>query len=114
MRGVLGLAALAALGVACGDPPICQSDIFVAIQTSQITLDSDAVAAGVQADIRVRTSAPVGERVGLDVLDGTMVVGHVDAVIDATGEAAFDKVTVPTPKTTLRATVDTFCGHGMD
>ncbi|MBX3154676.1 MAG: hypothetical protein KF773_01665 [Deltaproteobacteria bacterium] len=69
MRGLLGLGVVvcALVAVGCGDAPICASEVFVAIQTSQIVTDVDAVAMGVQTDVNVRTSAREGELVTLAV-----------------------------------------------
>lgn len=95
--------------IACGDEPICPSDLFVALQTSQISVDTDAVAPGVQADIRVRTSLSEGEEVTLDV-DGSILT----TTVDATGLATFEDVTVNTPATRIRASVSVFCGDASD
>ncbi|MGE0550284.1 MAG: integrin alpha [Kofleriaceae bacterium] len=99
----------------CGDPPLCQSEVFVALQISQIGTDVDAVAEGVQADIRVRTSLPNGTEVTLEALDSAgAVTTTTTAAVDAHGNAMFAAVTVPTPTTTLRASVHTVCGDGSD
>lgn len=94
---------------ACGDEPVCPSEVFVAIQTSQITDDVDD-AAGVQADVRVRTSLDAGEEVSLEVTGG----GTVTAMTDADGVAIFENVTVTGPTTHLRAFVSVFCGDAED
>ncbi|MGN6107027.1 MAG: hypothetical protein ACTHU0_18115, partial [Kofleriaceae bacterium] len=114
--GLLRLAALLVLLLAsCGDPPLCPSGVFVAIQTSEIATDVDAVAAGVQADIRVRTSLAAGELVTLEVLDQDgAVVMTIEREVDERGDVAFASTTVPTPVTTLRATARGLCGQDRD
>ncbi|MCX5742682.1 MAG: integrin alpha [Proteobacteria bacterium] len=114
---VMGIAAAAAalsLGSwGCGDPLLCKSDVFVAVQTTNITQDLDP-APGVQGDLRVRTSLASGELVELVILDGD---GHVTstatAAVDGLGEANV-RVTVPTPRATVRATATSTCGEGRD
>lgn len=115
MRGhfVAGLGALvAALAAgACGDGPICPSDVFIAVQTTEIARDVDAAAPGVQADIVVKTSAAAGERVVLEVQDRDgVVVQELEATVDDRGEATFAAVTVTEPRTILRAAIETACG----
>jgi hypothetical protein len=101
--------------IACGDDPICPSDLFVALQTSQISVDTDAVAPGVQADVRVRTSLSEGEVVTLEVLDTTdAILTTLTTTVDAAGLALFEDVTVVAPATRLRASVDVFCGAAAD
>ena len=103
------------LSTGCGDPPICQSEVFVAIQTSQIMTDVDTVASGVQADIRVRTSLVDGEIVTLEVFEPNgQPVGTTEAAVDEEGIAVFSAVSVPTPATRLRASVSVACGAGSD
>lgn len=103
-----------ALSVGCGDPPICQSDVFVAIQTSQIVEDVDTVTPGVQAEIRVRTSLIEGD-VTLDVLDAQgRLSGTLTAPVDPDGNVVFHGVSVETPITTLQASVHSLCGDAAD
>ena len=66
--GVLAVLSCA-LAVACDDP-VCPSEVFVAIQTSQVVVDSDAVAPGIQTSVRVRTSLDEGEQVTLEIFSG--------------------------------------------
>src|SRR5512138_2071815 len=98
---------VAALSLGCGDD-VCVP-ATVAIQTSRISVDRDTVAPGVQAQIRVTTSAPPGAAMVLDVLDGAIVADHANATV-GDGEAVFDHVTVPFPMATLVASVDAPCG----
>ncbi|MGE0868670.1 MAG: integrin alpha [Kofleriaceae bacterium] len=99
----------------CGDPPLCQSEVFVALQLSQIGSDVDAVTEGVQADIRVRTSLTMGTEVTLEALDAAgTIISTSTAAVDNQGNAMFTAVTVPSPSTTLRASAHTVCGDGSD
>jgi hypothetical protein len=112
----LGAVAFAccALALGCGDPPICESDVFIAIQTSEVSLDADATADGVQADIRVRTSVEEGE-VTLEVFTSNdQPAGTATATVDATGVAIFTNVTLPSPSARLRASINAFCGDASD
>ncbi len=111
VAGLGAVLGLVGLGVGCGDEPICQSDVFIAVQTAQVVTDVDRAAPGIQADIAVRTSAAAGELVRLEVVnpDGVVATRH-EAVVDGRGNAVFPTVPVFTPRTTLRASVDTFCG----
>lgn len=105
----------AAAGVGCGDDPICPSDLFVALQTSQVSLDTDAAAPGVQTDVRVRTSLAEGEQVTLEVFDADdSELATSIATVDASGLAVFEHVTVATPATRLRVSVSVFCGDASD
>ncbi|MDQ3364295.1 MAG: hypothetical protein M3680_02550 [Myxococcota bacterium] len=117
MRGLGALPGVIALALsaACGDPPICQSAVFVAIQTSQITRADDGSTAGVQADITVKTSLAPGESVHLEVEDATgAITATHDGGVDAVGSVVFQAVAVTGPRTTLRASVDTSCGAAVD
>jgi hypothetical protein len=111
-----GLAALA--GPGCGDGLLCQNDVLVIIQSPSGTLgtDSDQVTAGVQTDVRVRTTLLVGTSIGLTVTDSTgFTVDEAGAVVDADGYALFADVTVPSGTATLRAEADAGeCGVGVD
>ncbi len=101
--------------IACGDDPICPSDLFVALQTSQISVDSDVIATGVQSDVRVRTSLAEGEQVTLEVFDNAeTALATLTASVDASGLAVFENVTVVAPATQLRASVSVFCGDASD
>lgn len=105
----------ALLGAGCDGVPLCRSPAFVAFAPIQIATDLDSFAPGVQTEVRVRTSLLVSEVVTLDVLatDGTRLSTESLAV-DAQGEAAFDGVTVPTPRVVLRASGRGVCGEGHD
>jgi hypothetical protein len=115
MRGAgLVLGTLCALA-ACGDPPVCQSEVFLAIQSSQITVDSDPTALGVQTNVGVRTSLEPGDTVTLEVLNPLgVLLTTSDATVDDNRNATFTGVTVQTPKATLRASSQTLCGNGQD
>lgn len=110
LGAVLGLVGVGA-GVGCGDEPICQSDVFIAVQTAQVVSDVDRAAPGIQADIAVRTSAAAGELIRLEVVNPDGVVAtRLEAIVDGRGNAVFPAVPVFAPRTKLRASVDTFCG----
>jgi hypothetical protein len=110
----LGAVAIAALALGCGDPPICESDVFIAIQTSEVAIDTDVSADGVQGDIRVRTSVDEGETVTLEVFSGDQREGTATATTDAMGVAIFKNIDLPSPAARLRASVDVFCGDAVD
>lgn len=110
--GATIVAAIVATG--CGDPPICQSDVFVAIQTSEIVTDVDAAAPGVQGDVEVRTSLEAGETVTLEIINGDRVLETHEATVEAGGYARFGAVAVTSPSTTLRASIDAQCGAAED
>ena len=103
------------LGAGCDGVPLCRSPAFVTFAPIEITTDLDSFAPGVQTDLRVRTSLLLGEVVTLEVLttDGTRLSTESFAV-DAQGEAAFNDVTVPTPKVVLRASGRGVCGEAHD
>ncbi|MBA3538758.1 MAG: hypothetical protein H0T79_03955 [Deltaproteobacteria bacterium] len=115
-RALAGIASVIALGsglVACGDPLLCKSDVFVALQTTDITTDFDT-APGVQGDLRIRTSLTEGEIVEITILDAD---GHVSstssAAVDALGNATI-RATFPLPRVTVRARAVSLCGEGRD
>ncbi|MBS1123232.1 MAG: repeat protein [Deltaproteobacteria bacterium] len=100
---------------ACGDGPLCQSEVFVSVQSSAILVDVDPAAPGVQADVRVRTSLSRGESVSLEVLGADDVVLSTEhTTVDADGNAVFSVITVPSYRVTLRATGEGECGRGSD
>lgn len=103
------------LGAGCGDPPLCQSDVFVAFRQTMIAADGDAVAPGVQTDVHLRTSLAAGDLVTLEVLaeDGTSL-GTIAAPAAADGSVSFTGVSVPAPRAVLRATGRGTCGEGRD
>ncbi|MBA2539037.1 MAG: hypothetical protein H0V17_05330 [Deltaproteobacteria bacterium] len=106
---------LFALVTACGDEPVCPSDVFVAIQTSQVSGDVDAAAPGIQTDIRVRTSLVDGEAVTLEVFSSTNLrLGVSTATVDDTGVAIFEGVTITGPEARIRASVSVECGDASD
>jgi len=102
-------------GTGCGDPPLCQSEVFVAFQEATIAVDVDAAAPGVQTDIHLRTSLEAGDLVTLEILstDGTSLGTWIQPVA-ADGSAEFSDVSVPGPRAVLRATGRGTCGEGHD
>lgn len=111
--GILAGSALLAAG--CDGAALCRSEVFVAFAPTQITTDIDSFAPGVQTSVRVRTSLLVGDIVTLEVLDASGTsLGTVSRAVDARGDAAFDYVTVPTPRVVLRASGHGICGEGHD
>jgi hypothetical protein len=111
--GILAGSALLAAG--CDGAALCRSAVFVAFTPTQITTDIDGFAPGVQTNLRVRTSLLVGDVVTLEVLDASGTsFGTVSRAVDAKGDAAFDYVTVPTPRAVLRASGHGICGEGHD
>lgn len=113
MRTLVGIVAAAAAVAGCGDPLLCKSDVFVAVQTTNIVEDLDA-APGVQGDIRIRTSLEPGEIVTVTILDATgLVTGTAASAVDGEGNATI-RATVPTPRATVLATATSTCGEGRD
>jgi hypothetical protein len=114
---VLSTLTLIATAAGCGDPPICNGDVFVVIQapSTQVTADLDSATLGVQTPVRVRTSLAEGDVVTLDVAgpDGHPVVVGEQAV-DGNGVATFASVTLPTPRATIHAVGKGLCGQGAD
>jgi FG-GAP repeat len=110
------LIGIAALVSACGDEPLCGSDVFVVIQSpSGVALDSDPNTAGIQSDVRVRTNLAAMDDVHLEVMDsGGIVVRSFDAQVDDTGTAVFHDTTLVGPMTTLVATGTGHCGSNTD
>ena len=109
---ILIASALAAAG--CGEA-VCQSEVFLAFTQTPITTDIDDFAPGVQTNVRIRTSLAVGDIVTLEIADMTGTVQTtVKRAVDVDGIAAFDYVTVPTPRVVLRATGIGQCGIGRD
>lgn len=99
----------------CGDPPLCQSDVFVAFGQTMISSDADAAAPGVQTEIHIRTSLLTGEVVTLEVTDPEGAsIGTTTAPVGADGSVVFTGVSVPTPRAVLRATGRGTCGEGSD
>lgn len=113
---ILTVSILTGLGsLGCGDPPLCQRDVFVAFEQTAITTDVDAAAPGVQTDIQIRSSLQEGDVVTLEVLgvDGT-ALGSVAGPAAADGSVVFAGVLVPVPRVVLRATGRGTCGEGRD
>jgi hypothetical protein len=105
----------AGIGAGCGDPPLCQSEVFVAFEQTAISTDIDAVAPGVQTEVHIRTSLREGDVVELDVLDPAGIA--LEAMLQpvaADGSAVFTGVSVPTPRVVLRAIGRGICGEGRD
>ena len=92
----------AAARIGCGDPPPCQSEVFVAFAQTRITQDRDSVAPGVQTDVQVRSSLRDGEEITLEIFDpdGTLRATQRRPV-DHAGAVAFTGVSVPTPRVVL-------------
>jgi len=114
-RRLILLSALAVAG--CGDGVICDSSPLVVIQapTSAVAVDADATAAGVQTDVRVRSSLLPGDEIELIVLDGAGVeAARARLPLDDDGQAVFAAVTVPGPRATLRAIGRSRCGSAED
>src|SRR5689334_12215740 len=109
---------LSALGVVgCNDSILCESSPLVMIQspTSTLSVDVDPVAAGVQTDVRVRSTLLVDEPLELIVLDGSGTeVQRVTKPADVDGAVVFSGVTVPAPHATLHAVGKGACGSGED
>src|SRR5678815_6002427 len=101
MRGPAVCAGLVVSAFGCGDPPLCPSDVFVAIQESALG-DVDSATPGTQTDVHIRTSLREGELVTLEVIDNKGAVTSVtSAPVDASGNVTFPEVTVPEPVVTL-------------
>lgn len=101
--------------VGCGDPPLCQTEVFVAFEQTMITADVDAIAPGVQTDVHVRTSLLQGDVVDLEVFDSDGArLGSSAAAASADGRVVFTGVSVPSPSVVLRATGRGVCGEGSD
>jgi hypothetical protein len=111
----LALALAGVTGMGCGDPPLCQSDVFVAFQQTMISTDVDAATPGVQTDVHLRTSLQAGDVVTLEVLgeDGTQVEA-IEAPVADDGSVVFTGVSVSGPRVFLRATGRGTCGVGRD
>src|SRR5262249_8950985 len=108
------VAGLAPLDAGCGDPPQCQSEVFVAFQQAVITSAAGAPLVA-QMDIHIRTSLEEGEPVTLEVFaaDGT-AYGTITRLAGAGGRVLFVGVPVPAPRAVLRATARGLCGEGSD
>jgi hypothetical protein len=104
-----GILAVWALPLAGCEPPLCRSEVFVAISTTAIPSDVDDFAPGVQADVDVESSLLAGDKLTLDVLDESGASREtLTRTVGADGGARFDFVTLPRPRAVLRAS-----GHGM-
>jgi hypothetical protein len=109
---------LSAIGLAgCGDAILCDSSPLVVIQApaSAITIDGDSAAAGIQTDVRVRSTLLPTDELELTVLDGAGAeVATVRQPAGEGGTTVFAGVTVPGPRATLRATARSACGFAED
>ena len=74
MRGPAVCAGIVVSAFGCGDPPLCPSEVFVAIQESQIASDADAAAPGIQTDVHIRTSLREGELLTLEVAIDSFII----------------------------------------
>lgn len=107
--------ALAAAG--CGDEVLCDSTPLVVIQapTSVIAADLDSAAAGVQTDIHVRSTLLTTDEIELIVFDGAGgITTMVSQPVGEEGVTVFKGVTVPEPRTRLRAIGRSNCGRAVD
>ena len=104
------LAGSALLSTSC-DPPVCQSEPFLAFSTTWISGDVDDFAPGVQTNVDVESSLLQGDHVTLEVLDesGTSLA-TMSRTVDAGGGARFEFVTLPAPRAVLRASGHGICG----
>ncbi len=115
MRGLGLLFGLVCLQASCDDGPLCQSQVFLAIQTSAVAVDVDSASPGVQTDVRVRSSLSEGETITLEVVgSGGVALSTDHLAVDASGTAVFAAISVPSQQATLRATTDGVCGAGLD
>ena len=109
---------LVALAAGCDDRIACPGPIAVVIQTPTAAVldDRDPASAGVQADVRVRTTLPEGARVALEVATPAgEVVATASGAVDASGAVTLAGITLPVPRAVLRATgADELCGAGED
>lgn len=109
------LTALVAAG--CGDAILCDSSPLVVIQapTATIGVDRDAVAPGVQTDVRVRSTLLPTDGLELTVLDsaGAVVATHRGLAGEG-GTTLFEGVTVPGPRAKLVAIGRSECGVSED
>lgn len=117
LAGLAGVASLAALP-ACGDGPICASEIAVFITTpddGSTYLDRDDALPGVQSDVVVRTTLRQGELVQLRMIDQFGSEQFLVTSADGVGTAVFPLVTMPAGVVQLEATGFTEqCGAGQD
>lgn len=105
-------AAQALTSAGCGDPPLCQTQVFVAFEPLSISADVDAVAPGVQTDVHLRTSLLEGDRVTLEVFDeAERRLDSQTTIVGADGSASFPRIMVSSPRVVLRAAGGGLCGE---
>ncbi len=109
---------LSALGVtACGDAILCDSTPLVVIQSPSetVTVDGDSAAAGVQTDVRVRSSLLASDGIELIVLDetGAEVMTYRQPA-GSGGSTVFAGVTIPGTRARLQAIGRSTCGYAED
>jgi hypothetical protein len=103
------------LSSGCEDLPLCRSEVSVAFDQTVISVDLDAVAPGVQTQIRVRTSLRELEMVTLEVEDADgATLGTYTRRVASDGSALFSDIAVSAPRVTLHATARGTCGEGDD
>lgn len=114
----LACAGAVAAGIGCGDGPICQSEVMVVIQSPSgvIVEDSNLDMAGLQTDVRIRSTVGEGVEIVLELLDGSgAVLDTISAETDQDGDTTFEDVTVVDGTAGLRASVDAGeCGSDED
>jgi len=116
--GFLSVACVAAALAGCGDDPICQSEVMVIIQSPSgvIVTDSNVDMAGLQTDVRVRSTVAAGNAITLEVLDdGGDVLTTVTGQTDENGDVTLEDVALADGAARLRASVDAGeCGSDED
>ncbi len=112
ISGFLASSALAVFG-ACGDGPICPSELVVVIQNPNIT-DLNATEAGTQVDVTVRSNFHAGDPFVLTITDENNAVSQFNSSADASGNVVFSNITLPGGTVTLKAEGDSDCGTGSD
>src|SRR5690349_25172349 len=91
---ILGILAL----TGCGDELLGPEPRLILIQSPQGTVltDGDMVAPGVQVDVDVRTTLPVGTAIELTARDAAdLTVATATTTVLASGDATFAAVTLP-------------------
>jgi FG-GAP repeat len=114
----VALATLAALGgAACNDGIQCETGALVLITapTGDVVRDSSPTMDGVQTDVHVRSTLAQGDALTLTVTDfGGATVSTTTATADATGNAVFVDVTLPSGKSTVTVRAMNGCGSDSD
>jgi hypothetical protein len=95
---VLLLAGLAAAAPACGDGPICASDLVLFITAPDdggAFLDVDYGLPGIQTDVMVRTNLHATELVDLRMIDESGFESRFTGRVDDAGTVSFPFITLP-------------------